>query len=162
MEPSGWRVVKLPGLAFRFDHDPLPTWRLGPLMGQDNAHALARDGAAVVLAALSSEYLEAVRDVERRMLEASARQEYEEAARYRDRLGALQRALERNTVVFTDSTDADVTTYSAADLTEIQRVWQIVAEDYAPFDVNVTTADPGAAAGEGAVAVVIADGVGGR
>ena len=49
-----------------------------------------------------------IRDVERRMLEASARQEYEEAARYRDRLGALQRALERNTVVFDDSTDADV------------------------------------------------------
>lgn len=49
-----------------------------------------------------------IRDVERRMLEASARQEYEEAGRYRDRLGALQRALERNTVVFDDSTDADV------------------------------------------------------
>ena len=28
----------------------------------------------------------------------------------------------------------------------IQTVWQIVAEDYAPFDINVTTADPGGAA----------------
>lgn len=44
------------------------------------------------------------------------------------------------------STDADTSTFSSADLTEIQRVWQIVSEDYAPFDVNVTTADPGAAA----------------
>lgn len=44
------------------------------------------------------------------------------------------------------STDADTTTFSSADLTEIQRAWQIVAEDYAPFDVDVTTADPGAAA----------------
>ena len=49
-----------------------------------------------------------VRSVERQMLEASERMEYEEAARLRDRLGALTRALERNTVVFDDSTDADV------------------------------------------------------
>jgi excinuclease ABC subunit C len=48
------------------------------------------------------------RSVERQMLEASARMEYEEAARLRDRLGALTRALERNAVVFNDSTDADV------------------------------------------------------
>lgn len=44
------------------------------------------------------------------------------------------------------SSDADTATFSSAELTEIQRAWQIVAEDYAPFDVNVTTADPGAAA----------------
>ncbi len=31
------------------------------------------------------------------------------------------------------------------ELTSIQTVWQSVAEDYAPFDVDVTTADPGAA-----------------
>jgi excinuclease ABC subunit C len=49
-----------------------------------------------------------IRSVEREMLEASARMEYEDAARLRDRLGALTRALERNTVVFDDSTDADV------------------------------------------------------
>lgn len=42
------------------------------------------------------------------MNEAAARQEYEEAARLRDRLGALKRAMERNTVVFDDGTDADV------------------------------------------------------
>ncbi|MBI1350784.1 MAG: excinuclease ABC subunit UvrC [Actinomycetales bacterium] len=49
-----------------------------------------------------------IKSVERQMLEASARLEYEEAARLRDRLGALTRALERNAVVFDDSTDADV------------------------------------------------------
>ena len=38
MEHAAMGPVKLPGLAFRFDHDPLPTWRLGPLMGQDNAY----------------------------------------------------------------------------------------------------------------------------
>ena len=49
-----------------------------------------------------------VRELESRMLLASSRQEYEEAARLRDRLGALQRAMERNAVVFDDSTDADL------------------------------------------------------
>ncbi len=38
------------------------------------------------------------------------------------------------------------TAFSDAELTEIQRAWQVVAEDYAPFDVNVTTQDPGVAA----------------
>ncbi|MEI6360651.1 MAG: excinuclease ABC subunit UvrC [Actinomycetes bacterium] len=49
-----------------------------------------------------------VRELESRMLLASSRQEYEEAARLRDRLGALRRAMERNAVVFDDSTDADL------------------------------------------------------
>ncbi|RNL62283.1 hypothetical protein EFK50_10895 [Nocardioides marmoriginsengisoli] len=45
------------------------------------------------------------------------------------------------------SIDADVSTnFSDAELTEIQKAWQVVAEDYAPFDVNVTTAYPGEAA----------------
>jgi hypothetical protein len=45
------------------------------------------------------------------------------------------------------SIDATVdTNYSDAELTEIQKMWQTVAEDYAPFDVNVTLKDPGAAA----------------
>lgn len=35
--------------------------------------------------------------------------------------------------------------FDTAELTAIQTVWQSVAEDYAPFDVDVTTADPGAA-----------------
>lgn len=38
------------------------------------------------------------------------------------------------------------TAFTDAELTEIQRTWQVVAEDYAPFDVNVTTRDLGAAA----------------
>lgn len=33
--------------------------------------------------------------------------------------------------------------FSAAELTEVQEAWLVVAEDYAPFDVNVTTSDPG-------------------
>ncbi|WP_183095273.1 putative Ig domain-containing protein [Nocardioides stalactiti] len=44
------------------------------------------------------------------------------------------------------SIDGDPSTFSAAEHAEIQRTWQIVAEDFAPFDVNVTTKNPGAAA----------------
>lgn len=43
--------------------------------------------------------------------------------------------------------DADATTFTSDELTQMQRAWAIVAEDYAAFDVNVTTADPG----EGAI-----------
>lgn len=41
------------------------------------------------------------------------------------------------------SLDADPTTFSNAERDLIQSVWQRVSEDYAPFDVDVTTADPG-------------------
>jgi hypothetical protein len=36
--------------------------------------------------------------------------------------------------------------FDDSELTSIQAIWASVAEDYAPFDVDVTTADPGAAA----------------
>jgi excinuclease ABC subunit C len=49
-----------------------------------------------------------IRDLDRQMREAAGDQRYEEAARLRDRAGALRRAMERNTVVFPDGTDADV------------------------------------------------------
>jgi excinuclease ABC subunit C len=70
----------------------------------DEYRALVEDLCSF-LAGQSESY---VRSVERQMREASERQEYEDAARYRDRLGALTRALEKNAVVFDDSTDADV------------------------------------------------------
>jgi hypothetical protein len=44
------------------------------------------------------------------------------------------------------SLDGDATTFSTAEREAIQSIWQRVSEDYAPFDVDVTTADPGAAA----------------
>lgn len=40
------------------------------------------------------------------------------------------------------STDGDYTTFSDAEQLVIKRVWQRVAEDYAPFDVDVTTERP--------------------
>jgi Fibronectin type III domain/Metallo-peptidase family M12B Reprolysin-like len=42
--------------------------------------------------------------------------------------------------------DGDPTVFSPVERDIIQNVWQRVAEDYAPFDVDVTTADPGVAA----------------
>jgi PKD repeat protein len=44
------------------------------------------------------------------------------------------------------SSDADFATFSTAEQDQIQSVWQLVAEDYAPFDIDVTTEDPGYAA----------------
>ncbi|MEO8828833.1 excinuclease ABC subunit UvrC [Lapillicoccus sp.] len=49
-----------------------------------------------------------VRRIERRMQEASSAQEYELAARLRDDIGALNKALEKSAVVLADATDADV------------------------------------------------------
>jgi len=40
------------------------------------------------------------------------------------------------------STDADFSTYSDSEQTAIKRVWERVAEDYAPFNVDVTTERP--------------------
>lgn len=48
------------------------------------------------------------RDLRTRMAEAAENLEYELAAKYRDDLGALDRVLEKQTVVLTDGTDADV------------------------------------------------------
>jgi excinuclease ABC subunit C len=48
------------------------------------------------------------RDLERRMRAAAAAEEYELAAKCRDDLSALTRVLEKQTVVMTDGTDADV------------------------------------------------------
>jgi hypothetical protein len=44
------------------------------------------------------------------------------------------------------SLDADRTTFTNTEKETIQSVWQRVAEDYAPFDVDVTTQEPGPAA----------------
>lgn len=57
-----------------------------------------------------------IKDLRRRMEAASADQEYEEAARLRDRLGALEVVAERNAVVLSDGMDADLIAIADADL----------------------------------------------
>ncbi|MGZ4721547.1 excinuclease ABC subunit UvrC, partial [Oryzihumus sp.] len=49
-----------------------------------------------------------VKRLEQRMKDAAAEMDYEQAARLRDDIGALQRALEKSAVVLGDATDADV------------------------------------------------------
>jgi excinuclease ABC subunit C len=49
-----------------------------------------------------------IKRLEREMRAASDAQEYERAARLRDDIGAMQRAMEQNAVVLRDGTDADV------------------------------------------------------
>jgi hypothetical protein len=46
-----------------------------------------------------------------------------------------------NTPVF--SLDGDLTTFSDAELDAIREIWARVAEDFAPFNIDVTTVDPG-------------------
>ena len=41
------------------------------------------------------------------------------------------------------SIDADATSFSSTELATIKEVWQRVSEDFAPFNINVTTVDPG-------------------
>ncbi|MVA77246.1 excinuclease ABC subunit UvrC [Auraticoccus sp. F435] len=49
-----------------------------------------------------------LRRLEREMKQAAAGMEYERAARLRDDIGALRRAMEKNAIVLADGTDADV------------------------------------------------------
>jgi hypothetical protein len=41
--------------------------------------------------------------------------------------------------------DGSPTTWSAVELSDILAIWRAVSEDFAPWDVDVTTEDPGAA-----------------
>ena len=67
-----------------------------------------RDIALELCAFLGGQSKPVQRRLRAAMLEASAREDFERAARLRDDLQALDRALERNTVVFDESVDADV------------------------------------------------------
>jgi hypothetical protein len=44
-------------------------------------------------------------------------------------------------------TNGDPTTFSASELNDIKAIWQQVAENFAPFNINVTTVDPRTVAG---------------
>jgi hypothetical protein len=53
------------------------------------------------------------------------------------------------------SQDSDPATFSSSELSSIQTIWRQVAEDYSPFNVNVTTVDPGSFANGSALRVSI-------
>jgi len=66
-----------------------------------------------------------VREIERAMGDAAAKQDYETAARLRDDLAALRRALARSAVVLPDDTDADVIGMFADELEVSLQVFHI-------------------------------------
>ncbi|MBN9620833.1 MAG: excinuclease ABC subunit UvrC, partial [Actinobacteria bacterium] len=63
--------------------------------------------------------------LERRMAEASAELEFERAARLRDDLEALRRAMEKQSVVFGDGTDADVVAFAEDELEVAVQVFHV-------------------------------------
>ncbi|WP_078327082.1 excinuclease ABC subunit UvrC [Mycobacteroides salmoniphilum] len=65
------------------------------------------------------------RDMEREMNHASQELNFERAARLRDNISALQRALERQTVVFGDGTDADVVAFADDELEAAVQVFHV-------------------------------------
>ncbi len=66
-----------------------------------------------------------VRQLERRMAEASAGLEFERAARLRDDIGALRRAMEKQAVVLGDGTDADVVAFAQDELEAAVQVFHV-------------------------------------
>ncbi|GAB2544031.1 excinuclease ABC subunit UvrC [Brachybacterium huguangmaarense] len=65
------------------------------------------------------------RQIERRMREAAAAMDYETAARMRDDLAALNKVMERNSVVLSDSTDADLIGLAQDDLEAAVQVFHV-------------------------------------
>jgi excinuclease ABC subunit C len=66
-----------------------------------------------------------VRRLERRMQEAAAELDFEQAARLRDDVAALRKALEKQTVVLGDATDADVFGLADDDLEAAVQVFHV-------------------------------------
>jgi excinuclease ABC subunit C len=66
-----------------------------------------------------------VRRLERDMLQASEQLEFEKAARLRDDIAALRRAMEKQTVVLGDGTDADVVAFAEDPLEAAVQVFHV-------------------------------------
>jgi excinuclease ABC subunit C len=66
-----------------------------------------------------------VRRLEREMAQASQAQEYERAARLRDDLAALSKALEKSAVVLADATDADLFAFAQDELEAAVQVFHV-------------------------------------
>ncbi|MEU3182704.1 excinuclease ABC subunit UvrC [Streptomyces sp. NPDC006923] len=66
-----------------------------------------------------------IRRLEQRMTEAAEDMEYEKAARLRDDIGALRRAMEKNAVVLADATDADVVAVAEDELEAAVQIFHV-------------------------------------
>ena len=68
-----------------------------------------------------------IKDLRRSMVAAASSQDYEQAARLRDRLGALEVVAERNAVVLNDGMDADLIALADADLDMAVEIFHVRA-----------------------------------
>ncbi|MFF5568685.1 excinuclease ABC subunit UvrC [Streptomyces sp. NPDC012623] len=66
-----------------------------------------------------------LRRLERRMTEAAEEMEYEKAARLRDDIAALRRAMEKNAVVLADATDADLIAVAEDELEAAVQIFHV-------------------------------------
>jgi excinuclease ABC subunit C len=66
-----------------------------------------------------------VRRLEKEMQQAAEEMEYERAARLRDDIGALRKAMEKNAVVFADATDADVIAVAEDELEAAVQIFHV-------------------------------------
>ncbi|NMM87235.1 excinuclease ABC subunit C [Rhodococcus sp. SRB_17] len=66
-----------------------------------------------------------VRDLEKKMQQASEELDFETAARLRDDIGALRKALEKQAVVLGDGTDADLVAFATDDLEAAVQVFHV-------------------------------------
>ncbi|GAA2125630.1 excinuclease ABC subunit UvrC [Streptomyces synnematoformans] len=66
-----------------------------------------------------------LRRLERQMQEAAEEMEYEKAARLRDDIGALKRAMEKNAVVLADATDADLVALAEDELEAAVQIFHV-------------------------------------
>jgi excinuclease ABC subunit C len=66
-----------------------------------------------------------VRQLERKMATASEQLEFERAARLRDDIGALRRAMEKQAVVLGDGTDADVVAFAEDELEAAVQIFHV-------------------------------------
>ncbi|MFB1297389.1 excinuclease ABC subunit UvrC [Mycobacterium sp. pW049] len=66
-----------------------------------------------------------IREMEQQMNAAAEDLDFERAARLRDNIGAMRRAMEKQTVVFGDGTDADVVAFADDDLEAAVQVFHV-------------------------------------
>ncbi|MDA2890971.1 excinuclease ABC subunit UvrC [Mycolicibacterium sp. BiH015] len=66
-----------------------------------------------------------IREMEQQMNAAAEELDFERAARLRDNIGAMRRAMEKQTVVFGDGTDADVVAFADDDLEAAVQVFHV-------------------------------------
>jgi excinuclease ABC subunit C len=95
-----------------------------PCVGRvtDEEHRAIAEDFCDFMAGATSKY---TRRIERQMLDASAQLDFETAARLRDDVGALRRALEKSAVVLPDATDADVFALSQDELEAAVQVFHV-------------------------------------